>query len=1118
MITLLLFLFGLFSFQTESISGKIRCKIYFDDEDTTISTFFILAKDALPEVNLLPTENNLKSQPEIELGTPIEYFGLKLYPLKLRLREKTPSPLELEIELKEKDEPSLPPSIWEALKGSVLNIKMVKKSEPGAYIIITCDAFYNDVLPLAKWKELKGYRTIVKRLSEFSPATSANIRSYIQSLWNSDSLKPEFVLLVGSADSIPSFRIPVFNETNLTDLPYGLMDNDIFPEILVGRIPASTRAQAIVAVKKIIEYEKNPLRGGNQWFKRALVIGANYPEFMTSPIPLKKRIREELLRIGYEVDTVYWGNSYNQTGLDVSNAINRGVIFVNYRGGDADPQQWIKPQFGITEVQNLSNGWKLPVITSIVCNTGRFNHPACLGNAFLTVGDTVNPKGAVAFYGSSSPNTHTRWNNSLDYGFYGGVIYDSICTLGALALRSKMELVKNFYSPEDQDTLAFYFYCYNILGDPSLALWTDVPETIIVSHPDILPLGNSSVTVRVLKSSQEPIANALVSLLKPNEVKKTAFTDSQGNATFTISATTYDTLFVTVSAPNYIPYTGYITFQSFVTYVGLLNYTIEDQNGNGDGRVNPGERFNLYLYLKNFGTQPANNVNCTISTSDTSFRLVQNQWSFGTIPPGQLSQGGPFILEAQRNIPNKYQVKLDAVVNASEGSYHWSFFIPVYAPTFSIDTILIQDGNNNILEPGENASLVVYIKNQGECGASNVTAKLRTRDRAINIVDSVSSFGNMDTNQVSSNGSHPFVIAVSPQIFPGRRVYCTIHVESENYVQDLPITLHIGIPTANSPLGPDEYGYYAYDNTDNHPEAPQFAWIEIDPAYGGSGTVLNLGPNDIQRVSLPFVFRFYGKAYNTISISSEGYVVMGETGSSDRYNWSLPSLSAPPAIIAPFWDDLNPQRGGCVSYYYDASRHIFIVEWSRVPSSRNVTDDSLGPIQTFQLILYDPTYYPTVSQDGPISFQYLSINNYDSYHKYATCGIQDDTKSIGLLYTYNNEYPPECAPIVSGRAIKITTNPPDTLQGLEESPLSFDFSFSTFISDKLELRIPESLKKDKLAVTIYNIEGQKIKSLPIEGLKSDAITVDVTNLEHGVYFLQLKGKRAYKTLKFVKIR
>ena len=46
----------------------------------------------------------------------------------------------------------------------------------------------------------------------------------------------------------------------------------------------------------------------------------------------------------------------------------------------------------------------------------------------------------------------------------------------------------------------------------------------------------------------------------------------------------------------------------------------------------------------------------------------------------------------------------------------------------------------------------------------------------------------------------------------------------------------IGSFSQNVPVAPSDYGYWAYDDTDTDFElSPTFDWIELDPAYGGTG-------------------------------------------------------------------------------------------------------------------------------------------------------------------------------------------------------------------------------------------------------------------------------------------
>ncbi|MEO0244012.1 MAG: C25 family cysteine peptidase [candidate division WOR-3 bacterium] len=1114
MSVLLVYLISLYTstfYKVNQGEGMVLLELY--PNNTEYYTILVATQNDPPTVKVqeLIYEGDKTQNPNIFILNPVKYFGITLYPVLIK-NTKDIASLTLEIRYNLNIDAELPKSIKEALKGIVVNIDAIKEGPPGGYVIIVPDVLYNDFQPLARWKELVGYTVFVKKHSEFNPLNTATIKSYILNLWNLGNPRPEFVLLVDT--TTPSFRIPVFNEINFTDLPYGQIDEDIFPEILVSRVVASNRAQAITIVKKIIEYEKNPLRGGSNWFKRALVIGANYPSFMTSPIPVKKKIREEMLKCGYTaVDTVFWGSGYTQTTQDILNSVNAGVSFINYRGGDADPWQWIYPTFRISDIQNLSNGWKLPIITSIVCNTARFNHPQCFGNNWLIAGDTINPKGAVAFYGATTPTTHTRWNNCMDYGFYGGLLYDNINTLGSLTLRSKFEIYKNFYdgTQANMDSIAYNFYAYNLLGDPSLMIWTDTPESLHVIHPSSIPIGIITFSVRILDRNSTPVKKALVCIYKPGIVKQTAYTDELGVAIFTVENTSQDSIFITVTAKNKVPYLGKITVQN-MNYIGYQHHFLSDETVNNDGNLNPGERANLYISIKNFSSTNASNVTVNISSQDSNLTILNGVLNIGNINAGEVVQIGPFTIQSASNIPDGYQTNLMITISSSIGNFEQNFHLKIHSPAFQIDSIFTQN-TKEFVNPGDSVGLVVLLTNTGSQNAINVHAKLTSCSQFLSVIDSTAYFGNINSGSQGINQDNPFKVYASSLTPSGIVVKCTLEIITINFSQKLPLNIRIGPYNSQSPLGPDSYGYYAYDNTENHAEAPSFAWIEIDPTFGGPGITIPLTANDIKTMDLPFTFKFYGVNYSKISISSEGYVVMGEWAASDRYNWILPSFSAPPALIAPFWDDMNPQAGGRVCYYFDANNNRFIVEWSRVPRSVNVTDTLLGACQTFQVILLDPVHHPTLTGDGIILFQYLEISNEDTYHKYATVGIQDHTHTKGLLYTYNNEYPPEAAPLGNQRAIKITTDPPG-VTNLANSNRKAKLLKENIAKNKLQLNY--TLVSYDSEIFIFDYSGRVVEKFSAFEINQSNWLVPIMELKPGIYFIFVRAENRFIIEKFIK--
>jgi hypothetical protein len=170
---------------------------------------------------------------------------------------------------------------------------------------------------------------------------------------------------------------------------------------------------------------------------------------------------------------------------------------------------------------------------------------------------------------------------------------------------------------------------------------------------------------------------------------------------------------------------------------------------------------------------------------------------------------------------------------------------------------------------------------------------------------------------------------------------------------------------------------------------------------------------------------FYGQMYDQMTICTNGWVAPGETAARDYMNWPIPGPQGPSPIIAAFWDDLTTS-GGNVCTYHDEQNHTYIIEWSRL---KNHFDEYSE--ETFEIIIYDPSYYPTATGDSEILIQYKEFNNvnvgsYNGYHvsqgQYCTVGLEDASSLQGLQYTFNNTYPTAAKPLQDEMAIFFTVN------------------------------------------------------------------------------------------------
>jgi photosystem II stability/assembly factor-like uncharacterized protein len=138
------------------------------------------------------------------------------------------------------------------------------------------------------------------------------------------------------------------------------------------------------------------------------------------------------------------------------------------------------------------------------------------------------------------------------------------------------------------------------------------------------------------------------------------------------------------------------------------------------------------------------------------------------------------------------------------------------------------------------------------------------------------------------------------------------------------------------------------------------------------GMRLNLADNDSVEVPLPFSFRFYGVAYTSVFVGSNGNVTFGRRDAIPSPN--LFSFAARSPRIAPLWDDFDPSTappGGGVFVRSEANRAV--ITWNNVPEARQ-TDSN-----TFQLVL--------------ISNQTVLINYGDVYDPVGLIGLSPGQKT-----------------------------------------------------------------------------------------------------------------------------
>jgi hypothetical protein len=218
-------------------------------------------------------------------------------------------------------------------------------------------------------------------------------------------------------------------------------------------------------------------------------------------------------------------------------------------------------------------------------------------------------------------------------------------------------------------------------------------------------------------------------------------------------------------------------------------------------------------------------------------------------------------------------------------------------------------------------------------------------------------------------------------------------------------------------------------------------------------------------------------------------------------------------MVAPFWDDLYDldilSTEGDILYYNDEANNRFIIQWDSIAHNINGTEPQR---EIFQAILLNPAFYPTLTGDGEIIFQYRDVKLSNS----NTIGIENHAQDIGLQYVFNNSYDATASELINELAIKFTTEQPfvSVITSVDEKqPGSGGYSLgqshpNPFNSQTwIDYTLPE---QTHVNLSIFDISGKLVSTLQsgqqLAGKHSvmwNALDDNGNPVMSGIYFYRL---------------
>jgi hypothetical protein len=452
------------------------------------------------------------------------------------------------------------------------------------YLCITRPEWVSQFQPLVDWKNRKGIPaelvTTTWVFSNYGTGTDdepTRLRLCIKDYWQNKGLA--YVLLAGDSANtgtkyMPDRRAFATAADNGNAIPCDLyfadLDGtwdgdsdgvygeypadgiDMYSDVYVGRATVGTTTQAADFVKKVLQYEgessQPPLALDYQL--KMLFMGSDLGGGGADGKDLKNKIDNESVPARFDPITKLYQTEGTLNIASAVAAMNEGQNLINHAGhGNNKSIQCGAQLLENSHINGLTNGPRYSILYSHACYCANFTNSDCIGEKMLN-----SATGGGFWIGNSRYGWHgIPYTESLspkyDRKFFETIFVTGEYPLGAVHAEAKHTRVNQ---AKNQNYERYVMYELNLLGDPEMPIWQDVPAALDVTHDSSIPVGPGSLTVTV-KSGGAWVMNARVCLCKDGEVYLTGLTNILGQVTLSPSPTTEGELLVTATKYDYLP-------------------------------------------------------------------------------------------------------------------------------------------------------------------------------------------------------------------------------------------------------------------------------------------------------------------------------------------------------------------------------------------------------------------------------------------------------------------------------------------------------------------------------------------------------------------------------------
>ena len=670
----------------------------------------------------------------------------------------------------------------------------------------------------------KGIRTRIIALEEIYASMDGNdsqekIRNYIIQEYEDNGI--QMVTLGGDVGIVPYRGLYCYaqegDEDNLpADMYYACLDgtlnddnddlwgevgeDDLLPELGIGRLPFNNEVQFETVMHKTLSYLREPVMGE---FTSPILGAEHLGDGYYGSDDMERLIGEnsdfDYTTIGYPEDynfkryyatpTKFWsGNEYR----DVVRTGGQYVHHVGHANTDV-VAGWNMSTMGdqfFAGNDGVNHNYML--FHSHGCICGDFSH-ACILEKMVTI-----ETGFVVTTGNSRYGWYMPWGDGMAAHIHREMIdaycNDHIATIGLALREAKIASAPWVAIPieEGQDEngyLRWNIYCLNILGDAALCPWFEEPFTPNVVCEQGLMQGTTTTAVHV-SHFDRPLDNFRVSLYDGETLLGFGITDEYGDVELNFEPLqTIGALRLIVTGqsawPQILEVFGIDGNEPFV-YGDILSLEGEPQYG-AQGLWVDG---NLY----NKGNATAYNVHAAVTSDCEYINALEGNFTIDEFAPNSTMQDHRLgAIDIADNIPDQtiftlnFTTYIDNVTHTTQKSFL------AKAPNLQFAEIEVDDSQgdqNGFIDQGELITLKIQGKNIGHTLAPEAYLTASCDDERLQLVENLVTIGDVEQD---GDFTAELSFTSDSDILGGTLFHLNLGLHTGSYVTEFDYNFSIGV-------------------------------------------------------------------------------------------------------------------------------------------------------------------------------------------------------------------------------------------------------------------------------------------------------------------------------------